>query len=423
MLVRYARVGQLYRDNRPLVWLSLVIFVNQLGFGSIVPVVPLYAKSFGVSQSAIGLTIGVYGLARFLTNLPAGQLADRMGRRWTLVLGEIVTAVGNLLCGLSGSYEQFLIFRFVSGVGAAMVVTLGQVSLADIATPANRGRTMAIYQGVFLFAVGIGPLPGGLLAEQFGLTVPFYVFAVLGVIAAVLAFDKVPETKGMRERREAKEGAAPPVSLPYLQQLKILSSQLGFMLVSLVTFVQFFARTGAIFAIVPVMAAVKLGCSPDQVGLALTVVSLANLGMVYFSGLLVDRFGRKPVIVPSTLLAGLSVASYVLAPDFGWLIGSCAFWGVAGGISGPAPAAYAADMAPSGMNAVTMSSYRMMADLGYVAGPMLLGWMADVSGNEMSLLVTAAMFLVSGVLFALFAPESARGSAGVRAKVPAGTSR
>jgi MFS transporter, DHA1 family, multidrug resistance protein len=413
MSIRSDRVGELYRDNRALVWLSLVIFVNQLGFGSIVPVVPLYAKSFGVSQSAIGLTIGVYGLARFLTNLPAGQLADRMGRRWTLVLGEVVTAVGNLLCGMSGSYEQFLLFRFVAGAGAAMVVTLGQVSVADIATPSNRGRTMAIYQGVFLFAVGIGPLPGGLLAEQFGLNMPFYVFAALGVIAAALAFDKVPETRGMSERREALAGAAAPVILPYLQQLRTLTSQLGFMLVSLVTFVQFFARTGAIFAVVPVMAAVKLGLSPDQIGLSLTVVSLANLAMVYFSGLLVDRFGRKTVIVPSTLLTGLSMASFVLAPSFGWLLASCAFWGVAGGISGPAPAAYAADMAPSGMNAVTMSSYRMMADLGYVVGPMLLGWLADVSGNETSLLVTAVMFLVSGMLFALFAPESTRMSAGV----------
>ena len=57
-------------------WICLLIFVNQLGFGSIVPVVSLYAKSFGVAATAIGLTVAVYGLARFLINVPAGRLAE-----------------------------------------------------------------------------------------------------------------------------------------------------------------------------------------------------------------------------------------------------------------------------------------------------------------------------------------------------------
>ena len=173
-------LASLYRENRTLVWLSIVIFVNQLGFGAVIPVVPLYAQSFGVSQTAIGFSIAVYGLARFLVNVPTGQLADGIGRQRTLVLGEVITMVGNLLCGMAGSFEQFLLFRFIAGAGASMVVTGGQVVLADISTPANRGRVMGIYQGMFLFAVGFGPLPGGLLAGWFGLNAPFFAFAALG---------------------------------------------------------------------------------------------------------------------------------------------------------------------------------------------------------------------------------------------------
>ena len=71
-----------------LVWMCVLIAINQLGFGSIVPALALYADSFGVSQSAIGLAIAVYGLARFLVALPAGQLADRAGRRTALALGD-----------------------------------------------------------------------------------------------------------------------------------------------------------------------------------------------------------------------------------------------------------------------------------------------------------------------------------------------
>ena len=398
----------MYREYRVLVWLCGVIFLTQLGFGGIVPVVPLYAREFGVSQSAIGLTIAVYGLARFLVSVPAGQLSDRLGRRWTLVLGEVATAVGNLLCGLAATYEQFLVFRFIAGAGSAMVLTSGQVSLADVATPANRGRIMGIYQGVFLFAVGFGPLPGGLLAERFGLRVPFLVFAALGGLAGVVAFTQVPETRGLREKREKTEAdmGGDQGALSVAHQLRTLFSRVGFLLISLVSFAQFFARTGAIFTVVPVLGAVKLGLKPDQIGTGLTLVSLLNLGMVYLTGVLADRFGRKTIIVPSNLLTVVSMVGLALAPSYGWFVAGLALWGIAGGVAGAVPAAYAADMAPPGMNALTMSTFRMISELGYVIGPLLLGWISDLSNGETALFTTAGIFAATSALFALFAPET-----------------
>ena len=404
----HGRFHQVYRDNRVLGSLCAVIFLTQLGFGSIVPVVPLYAREFGVSQSAIGLTIAVYGLARFLVSMPTGWLADRLGRRWTLVLGEVATAAGNLLCGLSATYEQFLVFRFLAGAGSAMVLTSGQISLADVATPANRGRVMGIYQGVFLFAVGFGPLPGGLLAERFGLSAPFFVFAALGGLAGIVAFTQVPETRRLREKREKIESDATgnQRALPVVQQLRTLFSRVGFLLISLVSFAQFFARTGAIFTVVPILGAVKLGLRPDQIGTGLTLVSLLNLGMVYFTGVLADRFGRKTIIVPSNLLTVVSMAALALAPSHGWFVAGLALWGIAGGVAGVVPAAYAADMAPPGMNALTMSTFRTVSEFGYVIGPLLLGWISDLSSGEAALFTTAGIFAATSALFAFFAPET-----------------
>ena len=404
----HRRFHQVYRDNRVLGSLCAVIFLTQLGFGSIVPVVPLYAREFGVSQSAIGLTIAVYGLARFLVSMPTGWLADRLGRRWTLVLGEVATAAGNLLCGLSATYEQFLVFRFLAGAGSAMVLTSGQISLADVATPANRGRVMGIYQRVFLFAVGFGPLPGGLLAERFGLSAPFFVFAALGGLAGIVAFTQVPETRRLREKREKIESDATgnQRALPVVQQLRTLFSRVGFLLISLVSFAQFFARTGAIFTVVPILGAVKLGLRPDQIGTGLTLVSLLNLGMVYFTGVLADRFGRKTIIVPSNLLTVVSMTALALAPSYGWFVAGLALWGIAGGVAGAVPAAYAADMAPPGMNALTMSTFRTVSEFGYVIGPLLLGWISDLSSGEAALFTTAGIFAATSALFAFFAPET-----------------
>jgi MFS family permease len=402
-----SRLSDVYQANRALVWLCVVIFVNQLGFGAVIPVVPLYAASFGVPVSAIGLAVAVYGFARFVGNVPTAQIADRMGRRWALVIGEILTAAGNLGCGLSVTFEQFLLFRFVAGLGAVMVVTTGQVILADVTTLANRGRLMGIYQGVFLVGVGAGPLPGGLLAVGLGLSAPFFVFAALGVVAGVVAFDKVPETRGTRERDLPASKSDPAVAPGYLEQVGVLLRRPGFSLVSLVSFVQFFARTGVVFAIVPVRASVDLALTADQIGVAMTVVTLTNAGMVYFSGVMVDRLGRKPVIVPSTLLSGVAITGFALAPDYGWFLVSALLWGVASGVSGPSPGAYAADMAPPGMNAVTMGTYRMISDFGYVVGPMALGAIADLWGNEPAIIGTGLAFVVSGSLYGLLAPETA----------------
>src|SRR5438270_9105469 len=94
--------------TRVLVWMCVLIAVNQLGFGGIVPVLALYARSFGVTQSAIGVAIAVYGLARFLVALPAGQLADRVGRRKALALGGLVTAAGNLLCAYAPTFAALV---------------------------------------------------------------------------------------------------------------------------------------------------------------------------------------------------------------------------------------------------------------------------------------------------------------------------
>src|SRR5215470_9705251 len=209
------------RSSRILLWMCALITVNQLGFGGIIPALALYARSFGVTQSAIGVAIAIYGLARFLVAVPAGQLADRVGRRPILAMSGLVTAAGNLLCAYAPSFAVLVGARFVAGIGAGLVLVTSQIVLADISTPARRGRMMAVYQGVFLFAVGVGPLPGGFVAEHYGLRAPFLAYAVAGVVAAALAWMWIPETgQGHRPHEAASQ-----VPLPaFRSQVHILTT-------------------------------------------------------------------------------------------------------------------------------------------------------------------------------------------------------
>lgn len=365
---------------RILAWMCVLIAVNQLGFGSIVPALALYASSFGVAQSAIGLAIAVYGLARFLIAVPAGQLADRLGRRAALATGGALSALGNALCALAPTYAEFVGARFVAGAGAALVLTTGQIVLADISTPADRGRTMAIYQGVFVFAVGIGPLPGGLLATHWGLAAPFWAYAATSMVTAFVAWLAIPETK---QARPADDAESAPVA--YGAQVRLLTRHRGFILVSLIAFVNAVARTGALFNIIPILARDRLTLDADRIGVGLALASVVGLVLAYPAGVMVDRYGRKIVIVPATMLSGLSLLLFLAAPSYAWFLAGCVAWSVAMGISGAAPAAYAADTAPGGMNAAAMSTYRMLADLGYVIGPIALGLAADLAGATAAL--------------------------------------
>jgi len=389
--------------TRILTWMCVLIAVNQLGFGSIVPALALYARSFGVTQSAIGLAIAAYGLARFLIAVPAGRLADALGRRATLAVGGVVSALGNLLCALAPTYPAFVGARFVAGAGAALVLTTGLIVLADISTPSNRGRMMSVYQGVFIFAVGIGPFPGGLLATHWGLAAPFFAYAATSLLASIVAWLAIPETRPARPAGELETA-----EVSFRVQLRLLTAHPGFLLVSLIAFVNAVARTGALFNIIPILARDRLALDPDRIGFGLALASVVGLALAYPAGVLVDRYGRKIIIVPSTILSGVSLVLFLAAPTYAWFLVACAAWSVAMGISGAAPAAYAADTAPGGMNAAALSTYRMLADLGYVVGPIALGLAADLAGASAALASAAVMLTAVALLFARFAPETYR---------------
>jgi len=391
---------------RVLFWMCVLIAINQLGFGALIPSLPLYAQSFGVTVAAVGMAVAIYGLARFVVALPAGKFADWMGRSPTIALGGLISGLGNLWCAYASSYPEFLIARFVAGFGAGLIVTTGHVVLADISTPERRGRMIAIYQGTFLFSVGIGPLPGGLLAQYYGLSAPFVATGCASLLAMVVAWFVVPETREFGRRRGVSADTPPP----FITQLRLMTSQTGFVLVCLIAFMNAFVRTGGLFSIVPILAGVSFGMSTGEVGFAMVLGSVAGLVAAYPAGALSDWFGRRAVIVPATILTGATMLLFSMAPNALWFGAAFLLWGIASSVGGAAPAAYAGDSAPRGMNAVALSTYRMVGDAGYVLGPLVVGLVVDFYGTTTALIVAATMIILAGGAFATWAPESHKGS-------------
>ena len=243
------------------------------------------------------------------------------------------------------------------------------------------------------------------MAQHFGLEVPFFVYAVLGTGVTLLALTRIPETRtaGPIDARTSSD-----VRPQFGGQIRELMRQPAFLLVSVASFASFFARTGGVFTIVPERADGAMGLSASQIGLGLSAISVVSLSVAYPAGVVIDRFGRKAVIVPALLFGALAMISFAASGSFLPYVLSCLVWGISVGLAGAAPTAYAADVAPPGMNAAAMGTFRTLSDSGYVFGPFLLGAIAGFAGTGSALIFTAGMLLVIGTGFALIAPEPHR---------------
>jgi multidrug resistance protein len=396
------------RENSALLMVCVATGIIMLGQGVIGPVLPLFAKDFGVSATMVGASISVFGLARMLLNLPAGFLSDRFGRRLLLVGGPIITALGSFLSAAAGDIWQLLAFRFVAGAGSAMFMTGALILVTDISRPDNRGRMLSLYQGSLLLGVSIGPAVGGLTAELAGLRAPFVVVGVLAAVCAVWALRAMPETYRVSAPPDPVgdgEGATAAAEGPF--SFRSLFTNLGFTLISMVTFSIFFTRTGSRQTILALLGSERLGLSAGALGGVFAMMALLNLVAIGPSGAWADRFGRKRVIVPSAFITAGALLLFAVTGNLALFLVAAVLQGIGTGLGGPAPAAYAADIVPAAARGVGMGLYRTYSDVGFVIGPLLLGWIADATGSfSWALGFNAVLVAVCALAFALFARET-----------------
>ncbi|MFQ5827036.1 MAG: MFS transporter, partial [Dehalococcoidia bacterium] len=246
-----------FQQRETLAVLSVAMALNILGVGMIMPILPKFAQSFGVSITLVGLVVAARGLGRLVTDLPAGHLADRLGRRWLLLGGPALIILGALGSGLATSFQQLVVFRIVQGAGSAIMHTAAVIVLADITSPSHRGRIMSIYHGTMITASAMGPYMGGVLGQNFGLRAPFFVRAALTSLAFLWTYLRMPETRAVAEGPTDPPQADPAPNRKAghtpSKGTKGLFLNLNFLLISLFALGMFFTHAGGRQAIVPLL--------------------------------------------------------------------------------------------------------------------------------------------------------------------------
>ena len=393
------------REHERLLMISVSTVLVMAGQGVIAPVLPLFAKSFGVSTATIGLTLSFFAVARLVLNVPLGVLSDRRGRRMLLVAGPLVTSVGMLGSGMSPDIGVLLAWRLVAGAGSAMYMTGAQTYLVDISTPDNRARFIGTNQAALLLGVAIGPAIGGFAAEAWGLRAPFYLVGASALVASAYAWSRLPETAHAHDGDGDGDGAGePPGRRPWAR----FALSRDFLAVAFVTTAIFFTRTGSRFTLMPLLAVDRLDFSPGSLGLLFTAMSVLNLALLGPAAWLADHAGRKRAIVPSGMIVAVGLVVLAVAGDHATFVVAAVVLAAGTSLAGPAPAAFAADLAPPGLRGMAMGLYRTAGDLGFVVGPPLLGAVADATTIGWALIANAGLMVVSAVVFAVVARETVR---------------
>ena len=398
---------QKLRDNRGAAALCVTIFFFTVGHGALFPVLPLVAKDFGAGAALTGLTVGLFAGGRVVMGIPGGFLAQRYGRKLILIGSAGVATVGASFMALSTDFEQLFLSRALAGFGAGAFQVAASICLRDLSTVENRARYQSL-QGLSIIAsITVGPLIGGFMAETWNLKAPFYFQAFVTGIAMLIALLVIPETKHIVDAKKksglisSTASEQEPEAMSFVQL--ILNPSL--IIAGLFNFMTVANRLGGRASLMPLFGTTK-GYGPKQLGVFMMATHLPEFFAALASGFISDRFGRKVTILPACTLALLGIVIFIYGNNYILLILSGILMGIGEGLVGPPTAAFFADMAPPGLEGVTMGLFGTYGGVGALLGSTFLGALADRLGFIWALWTDGILLAVTGLIFAVVKRET-----------------
>ncbi len=367
-----------------LIVVCIALFTDMLLYGMVVPLVPTYARTFDVSQAAIGLLFGSYAAALLLATPLFGLLADRVGRRGPLLWGLIGLAAATLLFAFAESFPLLLVARVLQGISGAATWTAGLALLADVTPPQTRGRTMGLAMSAMALGILIGPTFGGFLYEWGGYRLPFLIaasIALLDGLARLLLLTNPPYQPGAHTTlwRFARD-----------RRMLLLNGAV-IMGAGVMTLLE---------PTLPLHLERQLGASPGMIGLLFGAITLAYALTSPVAGALADRWGRMPVMLFGMIGVGLLLPLVALPTT---LLVTAGVLFLLGMLIAPLLTPTMAELADTvdsygqGGYGAAYAIYNAAYAVGMLFGPVSGGLLAQVFGLPTALII----FGVIGWLYAL----------------------
>ena len=360
--------------------LFLIVLVDLIGFGIIIPLLPFFAEHFGASPFQVGLVMASYSASQLVAAPVWGRLSDRIGRRPVLLMTLIGMAGGSLLLAVADSLAMLFAVRIATGFMAGNIST-AFAYVADITRPEARARGMGIVGAAFGLGFIAGPAIGGLLAgadpANADYQTPAFAAAALSALAFALTWSRLPESLPPAARA-ARDSSARGFARPWLDALRRprLGGMIGLMFLS--TFV--FAGMESTFAI---WSRRQFGWGPEPNGYLFAFVGLLSAAIQGGAiGRLVARFGERRLVSGGAILLALGLGAVPFAHQVPVLVLAIALAGIGFSLVTPALNSLISLEAAEGERGGIMGLARSSATLARVLGPALAGAAFDWIGKD-----------------------------------------
>lgn len=383
--------------NRPFLIIALSIFTATMGLGMVLPLLPVYAKSFGASGATIGLTMAAFAIPQLLVSPFAGKLADRFGRKPFLLLGAFAYFASAVGWWAADTLAVVILFRALSGIGSALIFSNAQAYVGDLAPPGSEGRYMGAFGVADFMGFGLGPLIAGIIRDRAGIETVFLamagLYAVVFVLILVILPARPPRAQGIA-KLTAPWGVI--ARHPTMQALMFFR-------------VCFALATGVSMAFLAVHLEERVGATATMVGVVFAMQQFAGGLSQPLLGRLADRFSRRWLVFAGAAMMAAGFSTVAWSDSFPVIL--------AGMVLGPGIAASLANVSAQAaqidtgrdLGMATVASLGSAAfALGFLIGAIGGGRLVDAASVPASFLVGALVMVFGGTVFLLRAPR--RGS-------------
>lgn len=376
--------------------LTAVAFAVAVGFGIVFPVIPLFAKDFGVSAFAASAVISVFALTRFASSPPAGWLVDRLGERVILGTGIFIVGGSSALAGLAQSYWQLLLLRGVGGVGSAMFTVSAYALLLRVVLPNQRGRAALAFQGGFLIGGVTGPLFGAPLAA-ISIRLPFFVYAATLIVAGSIGLIFLARSRLQEREHTAGTDIAPTPLAVAIHHRAYWAAVTNNMATG-------WALFGIRGSVLPLFVTEALLLSESWVALGIFISAVAQGIVLIPAGRSSDSRGRRPSMIGGSLAMAVAFVLLTTIENLPSYVVAMILFGIGAALIGTSSNAAVGDVV-HGRGGTAIGVYQMASDLGAFAGPLIAGFLVDAFAFSWAFATTAAICLL-GTATAVVSPET-----------------
>ena len=355
---------------KPLFVLFLIVVVDLLGFGIIIPLFPYLAVRLGATPEQITPILGVYSLCQFIAAPLWGRLSDRIGRRPVLMTSMLGAAVSYLILAYADSIAWLIVSRALGGFMAGSI-SAAMAYAADVTSDEDRARGLGTVGAAIGIGFMLGPAIGGLLAgenlEYASFELPALVAAAWSVLAFIAVLLSLPESHTAEHRAQHEHERGPRTAWREILNRPALLMLIGAVL--LVTIAH-----SMLESIIAIWAMDRLQLGPRRLGLFLLLMgALVVLMQGGAAGRLVRTFGEKRVAVAGVTSYALGLALLAFADDVDVMIGGGILCGLGLGAYLPSLSSLASKQADPSERGVVMGTYQSATSLARIIGPMVSG--------------------------------------------------